>query len=113
MAFFGDRPIDRIEPTHITAYLKHARTNGRRSNGKGTQGLSSKTVQNHLTFLHGLFTFAKKRGWVASNPVAAVDRPRKARSTERRIRFLQPEELDAAIRAVPTARLARWSRRCT
>ena len=105
MAFFGDRPIDRIEPTHITAYLKHARTNGRRSNGKGTQGLSSKTVQNHLTFLHGLFTFAKKRGWVASNPVAAVDRPRKARSTERRIRFLQPEELDAAIRAVPDGTL--------
>jgi len=61
VAFFGDRPIERIEPAHITAYLKHARTNGRRSNGKGTQGLSSKTVQNHLTFLHELFAFAKKR----------------------------------------------------
>jgi hypothetical protein len=40
VAFFGDGPIGRIEPTHITACLKPARTNGRRANGRGTRGLS-------------------------------------------------------------------------
>jgi integrase len=35
------------------------------------------------------------------NPVASVERPRKARRPERRLRFLQPAELDALLRAVP------------
>ena len=89
--YFGDRAIDKIEPGHVMGYLKRKRA----------QGLSAKTVQNHLTFLHGVFTFAKKHGWVSSNPLLAVDRPRKAGSPHRRIRFLQPEELDAVMRAVP------------
>jgi hypothetical protein len=42
-----------------------------------------------------------KRGWVSSNPVALVDRPKKNRSPRRRIRFLQPTELDELIAAVP------------
>jgi integrase len=89
--YFGDRAIDKIEPGHVIAYLKRKRS----------QNLSAKTVQNHLTFLHGVFAFAKSRGWVSSNPLLAVDRPRKPASLHRRIRFLQPEELDAVVRAVP------------
>jgi integrase len=89
--YFGDRGIDKIEPGHIVGYLKRKRA----------QGLSAKTVQNHLTFLHGVFAFAKRRGWVSSNPLLAVDRPRRAASLNRRIRFLQPEELEAVVRAVP------------
>jgi integrase len=64
-------------------------------------GLSSKTVQNHLNFLHGIFSFAIKRGWAQSNPVAHVDRPKKNRSPHQRVRFLQPSELDELIDAVP------------
>jgi len=64
-------------------------------------GLSTKTVQNHLNFLHGIFAFSIKREWASANPVALVDRPKAARSAHRRIRFLQPPELDALIRAVP------------
>ena len=45
--------------------------------------------------------FAIKRGWATSNPVALVDRPRTARDAHRRLRFLQREELDALLRAVP------------
>lgn len=59
------------------------------------------TVQNHLNFLHGVFAFSMKRGWVQGNPVALVDRPRKSHSPHRRLRFLQPHELDALIRSVP------------
>src|ERR1017187_2720271 len=63
--FFGERPIDKIEPAQVAQYLTRKRSDG----------LSSKTVQNHLNFLHGVFAFAIKRGWAQSNPVAYVDRP--------------------------------------
>ena len=86
--FFGERPID---PAHVARYLKRKRE----------EGLSSKTVQNHLNFLHGIFSFAIKRGWAQSNPVAHVDRPKKNRSPHQRVRFLQPAELDELIDAVP------------
>jgi integrase len=71
---------------------------------KLTDGLSPKTVQNLLNFLHGIYAFSIKRQWATDNPVALVDRPRSprsARSAHRRIRFLQPEELEALLRAVP------------
>jgi integrase len=89
--FFGDRPMDRIEAAEVERYL-HA---------KRDAGLSAKTVQNHLNFLHGVFAFSFRRGWVTANPVALVERPRVHRSAHRRIRFLQPEELEAVLRAVP------------
>ena len=89
--YFGDRWIEKIEPAQVMGYLKRKRA----------QGLSGKTVQNHLTFLHGVFAYAQRRGWVSANPVASVDRPRKAESSRRRIRYLQPDEFDAVVRAVP------------
>jgi integrase len=89
--YFGDRAIDRVESGHVMGYLKRKRV----------EGLSAKTVQNHLTFLHGVFAFAKRRGWLSSSPLLGVDRPRRAASPNRRIRFLQPEELEATVRAVP------------
>ncbi len=87
---FGERTLDRIEPEHVDAYL-HAKLG---------VGLSAKTVTNHLTFLHGLFRFAVKRRWTQQNPVAYVDRPPQPRQGQRRIRFLQPVELEAVLRAV-------------
>ena len=89
--FFGDRPLDRIDERLVAVYLKRKRD----------QGLSSKTVQNHLNFMHGLFKFSVKRGWAEQNPVAAVERPKKARRPERRLRFMQLVELEALLRAVP------------
>jgi integrase len=89
--YFGDRAIDRVESGHVMGYIKRKRV----------EGLSAKTVQNHLTFLHGVFAFAKRRGWLSSSPLLGVDRPRRAASPNRRIRFLQPEELEATVRAVP------------
>jgi integrase len=89
--FFGDGPTDCVEAAEVERYL-HA---------KRGAGLSAKTVQNHLNFLHGVFAFSIRRGWTTANPVALVERPRSHRSAHRRIRFLQPEELDAVLRAVP------------
>jgi integrase len=50
--FFGDRPMDRLEVTEVERYL-HA---------KRDAGLSAKTIQNHLNFLHGVFAFSIRRG---------------------------------------------------
>ena len=98
--FFGDRPMDRIDAAKVEAY-PHA---------KRRDGLSPKTVQNHLNFLHGVFAFSIRRGWATANPVALVERPRAHRSAHRRIRFLQPEELEAVLRAVPADMLGALER---
>jgi hypothetical protein len=86
--FFGGRPLDKIDRARVESYLK----------AKKQDGLSSKTVQNHLNFLHGIFAFSIKRELATANPVALVDRPRASRHAHRRIRFLQPEELEAVLR---------------
>ena len=89
--FFGGRTLDRIRPDDVERYLRD----------KIAGGLAPTTVVHHVTFLGGLFRFAIKRGWASSNPVALVDRPRLRRQSGGRLRFLQPEELEALLRAVP------------
>jgi integrase len=92
--FFGGRPLDKIDRDRIETFML----------AKLKDGLSPKTVQNLLNLLHGIYAISIKRQWATDNPVALVDRPRSprsARSAHRRIRFLQPEELEALLRAVP------------
>ena len=89
--YFGSRPLDKIDRAQVEAFMLN----------RLHSGLSSKTVQNILNFLHGIFAFSVKREWAPGNPVALVDRPKSRRSAHRRIQFLQPEELEALIRAVP------------
>ena len=72
--YFGGRTVDRIEPEHVEAYMQAK-----------LAGLSSKSVTNHLTFLHGLLGFCSRRRWVRSNSVAMVDRPPAARQHARRL----------------------------
>jgi integrase len=93
--FFGGVPLDRIDRARVEAYL-HA---------KKREGLSAKTIQNHLNFLHGIWVFSIKRQRAVDNPVALVDRPKAPRSAHRRIRFLTNEQLEALLRAVPADEL--------
>jgi integrase len=88
--YFGERTLERIGPEQVEAYL-HAKL----------ESLSPKTVTNHLTFMHGLFGFAIRRRWTDANPVALIDRPPATRQHSRRIRFLQPPEVEALLRAIP------------
>lgn len=88
--YFGSQAIERITAEHLAAYMA----------AKAGEGLATKTVSNHLNFAHGLFAFALKRGWVAANPVAAVDRPRAA-GPNPDIRYLDRGEVEALLRAVP------------
>lgn len=98
--FFGARPLDRIRPADVERYLRD----------KIAGGLASTTVIHHVTFLGGLFRFAIKRGWASSNPVALVDRPRLPRQSGGRLRFLQPEDVEALLRAVRADELGRVER---
>jgi integrase len=88
--FFGERPIERIDPEWISRYVAE----------KKREKLATKTITNHLAFLHGLFSFAVKRGWKEANPVDGVDRPR-ASGGDPDIRFFDLDELEALLRAVP------------
>ncbi len=87
--FFGERPLERIDADQLRRYI----------GAKKRDGLATKTVTNQLIFMHGLFAFAVKRGWLQSNPVAAVDRPR-APEVDADIRYLELEEVEALLRAV-------------
>ncbi len=88
--FFGERKLDRVDADLVADYMTHKRRDG----------LAPKTVANHMRFLHGLFSFAVKRGWMAVNLVAQIDRP-PAAGANPDIRFLELHEIDAVIREVP------------
>lgn len=88
--YFGDKPIERITRDDIGAYVQT----------KLRAGLARQTVINQINLLHGVLAYATSRGWIAQNPAANVERPRR-RSRDPDIRFLEVEELEALLRAVP------------
>ena len=87
--FFGERKLDRIDADLVGDYMACKRR----------EGLAPKTVANHMRFLHGLFSFAVKRGWMTQNLVAWIDRPPSA-GPDPDIRFLEVHELEAMIREI-------------
>jgi integrase len=88
--FFYDRSIEAVSVELISDYAA----------AKSIEGLSRKTITNHLRFLHAVFRHAANRGWTYANPVAAVDRPRTS-GGDPDLRFLTPDEIEALIAAVP------------
>jgi integrase len=93
--FFAERPVERIESADVNRYLI----------AKRRDGLATKTITNHLVFLHGLFSFAVKRGWASANPVAGADRPHPD-GADPDIRYLTLDEVEAVLRAVDDGRFA-------
>jgi integrase len=63
---FGDAPLDRIGADQVRAYIQ----------SKTRDGYARQSILNQLNFLSGVFRHAVQRGWAASNPVAAVEKPR-------------------------------------
>jgi integrase len=66
LPFFESMPLDAIRPEHLDAYVS----------AKTEQGLSPKTITNHLATLHEVWKVAKRWQRVRSNPLEEVDRPR-------------------------------------
>ena len=98
--FFAGRTLDRIGRREIEAFITHMTRTGR----------STKTTLNALGILHSIFEYARREGWVASNPCTLVEKPRAA-VADPDIRFLEPEEVEALLRGVPDDELGRVERR--
>ena len=62
-------------------------------------GAGAKLTCNVLSLLHQLFEFGKRRGWCQTNPCQRVDRSKVQANAD--IRFLELEEVEALLRAVP------------
>jgi integrase len=60
--------------------------------------LAPKTVRNVVGLLNGICEFATRHRWAAENPCRYVDRPTVQLSED--IRFLDPEEIEAVLRAI-------------
>ena len=88
-ARLGDRPLGEVTPEQVEALMASMRRDGK----------SPKLVQNALTLLYQLFEFGQRKGWCNANPCKAVDRPKVEESTD--IRFLEMEEVEALLKAVP------------
>jgi integrase len=74
------------------------------------KGLAPKSRANALGVLHSVIEFAIDEGWVAGeNPVKRVEKPSLA-ATDPDIRFLEAEEVEALLRAVPDDALGRVER---
>lgn len=99
--FFGERPIDRVSEDRVAAFDRRLRD----------QGLKPQSRRNILGLLDAMFDTAKKKAWVATNPVAGYEKPRKSRSdTGGELRFLALEEVEAVLRAIPADPVGRVER---
>jgi integrase len=98
--FFGGHTLERIGRREIEAFIAHMSRTGR----------SPKTTLNALGILHSIFEYARREGWVASNPCTLVEKPRAA-TNDPDIRFLEPEEIEALLRGVPDDDLGQVERR--
>ena len=58
-------------------------------------------MSNALGLLHSIFEFAIRRGWATENPCKRVEKPKADEDAD--IRFLDQDEVEALLRAVPDA----------
>ena len=74
------------------------------------KGLAPKSRANALGTLHSLIEFAIDEGWmVGENPVKRIEKPALA-TTDPDVHFLETEEVEALLRAVPDDPLGRVER---
>lgn len=97
---FGDTPVDRITADSISAYVA----------AKRRQGLAPNSIRNQLNLLHAILRRAVRRGLLAVNPVDQVDRPRVVANRDRRLRFLQPAQINQLLAGVPDDPLGQLER---
>jgi integrase len=88
--YFGARAIDSLTADDVERFMAAKRREGR----------APKSIRNYVGVLHGICAFAVKRRWVDANPRAAVDLPRVS-TPNPDIRFLDVNEVEALVRAVP------------
>ena len=98
--FFGPTPVGEITREDVRAFAAALER----------KGLAPKSRANALGTLHSLIEFAIDEGWmVGENPVKRVEKPALA-ETDPDIHFLETEEVEALLRAVPDDPLGRVER---
>lgn len=97
--FFGAATVDKIDRQLVRAFDAEL----------VRKGVSPKTRRNGLGILHSILEFSVQEGWVARNVVKDVQKPRSAES-DPDIHFLEVEEVEALLRAVPDDELGRVER---
>jgi integrase len=97
--YFAGRSLEAIDRRAVEAYQR----------AKLAEGLSPKTVSNHVRFLHGVFRYAIGQEWALRNPVAGIEHPGE-RTDDHDLRALGVEELEALLRAVPSDHLGATDR---
>lgn len=87
--FLGDRAVASISEDDVREWRDHLLATGR----------APQTTRNHLASLSGAFAHACKRRWAAANPVAQVEAPSASERPHARLRYLEPEQVEALLRA--------------
>lgn len=90
VSFFEDKPLSQIGKADVERFMLDRRR----------QGSSPKLTRNAPGLLHGIFDYGQRNGWCARNPCDLVDKPRLERNAD--IRYLDQQELDALVQAVPS-----------
>jgi hypothetical protein len=94
--FFADKQIAEVTKEDIEEFVAVCLDNDQ----------SIKSTRNYLGFLHSVFDFALRKGWVVANPCKAVEKP-EAADEDQDIRFLDQTELDALLAATAGPRTRR------
>lgn len=91
--FFGRMDLSYIEanPELIEKYIR------KKGDGQEGEGLSPKTISNHLNLLHEMFKHAIRRRYIRTNPVVGVDRPS---VWQKEATVLSQDEINRLIRAL-------------
>jgi integrase len=97
--FFGPTPVGEISRNDARAFAAALER----------KGLAPKSRANALGTLHSLIELAIDEGWMGENPVKRVEKPALA-ETDPDVHFLETEEVEALLRAVPDDRLGRVER---
>jgi len=98
--FFGPTPVGEITREDVRGF----------ATALERKGLAPKSRANALGTLHSLIEFAIDEGWmVGENPVKRVEKPTVAEA-DPDVHFLETEEIEALLRAVPDDPLGRVER---
>lgn len=89
---YGDMPVEMISAAGLQTYVA----------GKVADGLSERTVTNHVQVMRKLMTYAVETGVIQSSPVVAVSSPRQEPAATR-VRYLTPDQLTRLVEATPNA----------
>lgn len=94
--FFGQKQIATITKEDVEEFVAVCLDNDQ----------SIKSTRNYLGFLHSVFDFALRTGWVVANPCKAVEKPAVV-DEDQDIRFLDQSDLDALLAATAAPRSRR------